>query len=422
LNFKNFIQEFHKQKGLLVVSAAIIEKFGGFFLMLIALNLISKSEFGFFTYANMSLAFIIPFVGFGVHQGLVRFGSLSTSQSEKKVLLFITLRKGLKYSFILVLLVILFSPITTMNIKESLPYLLILSLQLISLFLYEILRIYIRLIHLNKLYAKITIVKNIFMILLALALTYNFKGIGYAISLVIAPLIIALYYIHTLNLYPKKNHTKTNFQIKEFINYGLYMSAGGLLSELLFSIDILLISNLLNDEKMVAQYRASSIIPFSFLFLSVAFIRTNFVKLSNKSLTDTNYIKNYYFNYLKIFSALSLFIVVFFYFFSDYLFILFGKEYTNDYNLMFIFSIGVAGALLFRNPLANILSAVGWPKVNALISLVSLILNLILSYFFILKKGIIGAAIATSILFWVSGIFSLTAFTWYLKNPKKPVD
>ena len=133
MNFKNFIQEFYKQKGILVVFAAIVEKFGGFFLMLIALNLISKSEFGFFTYANMSLAFIIPFVGFGVHQGLVRFGSLSKSQSEKKVLFFITLQKGLKYSLILVLVVVLISPLTTINTKKSLPYLLILGCQIITL-------------------------------------------------------------------------------------------------------------------------------------------------------------------------------------------------------------------------------------------------------------------------------------------------
>ena len=95
---------------------------------------------------------------------------------------------------------------------------------------------------------------------------------------------------------------------------------------------------------------------------------------------------------------------------------LFGKQYNNDYNLMFIFSFGIAGASLLRIPLGNILSAIGWPKINALNSFIVLIFNLILSYYLINKMGIIGAAIATTIMFWFSGILSLIAFIWYLKK------
>ena len=104
------------------------------------------------------------------------------------------------------------------------------------------------------------------------------------------------------------------------------------------------------------------------------------------------------------------------YFFSDYLIMLFGKDYTNKNNLMLIFSFGVMGALLFRVPLGNILAAVGWPKINALNSLIILILNLIFSYTFIIKYGIVGAAIVTSSMMWLSGILSLVAFIWYLKK------
>ena len=83
---------------------------------------------------------------------------------------------------------------------------------------------------------------------------------------------------------------------------------------------------------------------------------------------------------------------------------------------MLIFSFGVMGALLLRIPLGNILVAVGWPKINALNSFIILILNLIFSYIFITRNGLVGAAVVTASMMWLSGILSLIAFVWYLKE------
>jgi len=105
-----------------------------------------------------------------------------------------------------------------------------------------------------------------------------------------------------------------------------------------------------------------------------------------------------------------------FYFFSDDILKIFGKEYTHDNNLMFIFSIGVVGALLFRIPLGNILSAIGWPKINALFSVIVLIINLIAGYYCVIEYGILGAAYTTVFLMWFSGILSLFALIKYLKT------
>ena len=416
MSFTNFIKEFRAKKGGLIVFSSIVEKIGGLLLYIIATNLIPKNELGFIVYANTSLDFIFPFIGFGVHQGLIRYGSLAKSQLEKNYLFQISLKKGLQFSLLLVALFAILSPFITLNLKPSLTYLLLLSFQLISLFLFEIVRIYIRIINLNRLYAQITIAKVFFLVLLAFLFTLKFTGIGYVIVLSLAPLFVAIYYIYKLDLLKHKLPKKINFNLTDYISYGMFSSFAGVLSQLLFTIDIMLIANMLKDESLVAHYKISTILPFSFLILSMAFIRTNFVKLANKSESDKTYIKNYYLNYLKIFSVLSILIIGFFYFFSDTVFLLFGKSYQNDYNLMFIFSIGIAGGLLLRVPLGNILSAVGLPKINALNSFIVLIFNLILSYFLITKMGIKGAAIATSIMFWFSGILSLIAFIWYLRK------
>ena len=419
MNLKEFIANFRARKGVSIFFASIIEKIGGFLLVLIVTHFVSKGEFGFITYANTSLTFIIPFIGFGIHQGLVRYGSLANSQLEKKYLFNITLKKGLLYSFFLMAIIVLLSPLISRNLEASQPYIIILSMQLVSLFVLEIVKIYIRLVNLNKLYAKVAITNTVVLVLTAFLLALKFEGIGYVLSLSFVPLFVAMYYIIKLKLLEKKPVFKPNFKLKEFLSYGMFSSLGGVLSQLLYAVDILLIGNLItNSETLVAQYKVSNILPFSFLFLALVFMKTDFVKLANKSKTDKEFIKDYYYNYLKIFSVITVGIVIFFFVFSKYLILLFGSNYTEENNLMFIFSMGVMGALLFRVPLGNILSAIGWPKINALNSFVILLLNISFSYVFIMKYGIVGAAIVTAALMWISGFLSLFAFWWYLKKDK----
>ncbi len=396
--------------------AAIIEKIGGLLLYVIVTHFISKNELGFIVYANTSLDFIFPFIGFGVHQGLIRYGSIAKSQIEKNYLFQVALKKGVKHSFYLIALVLLLAPLIAYNLKGSLFYILILSVQLLSLFVFEILRIYVRVLNLNKLYAKITIQKTILTVLFAFVLTYKFKGVGYVLVLSLVPLLLSFFYIYKLQLLKNKVPKNLIFNLKEFVSYGLFSSFAGVLGQLLFAVDILLIANILKNETLVAHYKISTILPFSFLFLAVSFIKTNFVKLANKSEIDKTYILNYYLNYLKLFALPSLLLVGVFYFLSDDILRVFGKNYTNDYHLMFIFSIGIVGGLLLRIPLGNILSAVGLPKINALTSFITLIINVVLSYFLIHKMGIKGAAIATSSMFWFSGVLSLIAFIWYLRK------
>jgi O-antigen/teichoic acid export membrane protein len=86
---------------------------------------------------------------------------------------------------------------------------------------------------------------------------------------------------------------------------------------------------------------------------------------------------------------------------------------------MFIFSAGVVGGLLFRVPLGNMLTAIGWVKLNALNSFVVFLLNVGLSYWAIMHWGIRGAAIVTSSMMWLSGLFSLIAVLYFVKHGAK---
>ena len=426
MNPIDFIKSFIARKGLFVMLSVFLAKLVNFIVTILVIRILSKGEYGFIAYGMTIISFVAPFAGAGMFQGLLRFGALSKGQLGKKVLFDITFRKGLKYSALMVILLILLSPLLSFNLPEGIFYLLILSFQILGLFIFLMIQVYCRLIHRNKLFAFLDIQNNLLLLVFNVSMCYFFGGMGYVISIVVIPLFLGLYYLKKLNLYPidfpKKTYAKIKasfeFDSKELFYYGLYTSAGGLLAQLLFAIDILLIGNLLSDAELVAQYKASSIIPFSLLIIASAVMMTDFVKLASTSKKDKPALKRYYWNYLKIFSLISVGIILLFYFFSDFLLGLFGSAYQGHSRLMFIFALGVVGGILFRVPMGNMLSAIGWPKINALFSVIVLIINLFANYFMILKFGIEGAAITTSVLMWLSGLLSLGAFLYYLKKER----
>ena len=119
----------------------------------------------------------------------------------------------------------------------------------------------------------------------------------------------------------------------------------------------------------MAEYRVASIIPLNLIILSLAVMTTFTVKVTRNAEKNPQFVMDFYKNYLRIFIPISLAILVFFYFGADWLVLIYGTEYQEQGDLMRIFSVGVAGALLMRAPLGNMLPTLGFPKVNAFLSL-----------------------------------------------------
>ncbi|MEM9824182.1 MAG: oligosaccharide flippase family protein, partial [Bacteroidota bacterium] len=381
----------------------------------------SKADYGYLTYAFTIIAFIVPFMGAGIQQSLLRFGALCNSQIEKKLFFRFALQRGILYSLILMLGLLISIPFLTANIQGAAIYLAILSYQLIGLLLLQLVETYCRLLNLNKLYSKIEIINSCCLLVSNIVFCWLFGAIAYIISLVSIPFLVGLFFFFKLRLHDyrgiKRNHA---YDVQQLLRYGLYMSLGGVLSQMLYAVDILMIGNILPAPELLAQYKASSIIPFNLLILPLALMTTDFVTLSRASEKDPDYLKDYYLNYLKIFSGIAGCIVLLFYFGSSTILQLFGKDYFEYPQLMFIFSLGIAGGLLLRVPMGNMLSAIGWPRVNALFSVIILGINLVANYWMVTHYGIIGAAITTSALMWLSGLLSLGAFIYFLREKRKP--
>jgi len=421
----NFIQSFIKRKGHLIFGSQALTKIIGFLLSVFVIRYISKTEFGYITYAKTIMFFILPFIGLGLNQSLLRYGSITGNQFEKKIYFDYSLKWGTVFSLLIVLSIGITAPLIISNIPGALMYLLIISFSTFTLALFNSFSSYLRITNLNKGYSYVNIFYSLVNFFTALIFTYFFKGIGFVLATVLTPLLVFIwvYGRRFFKNFKQYFQIKLNFKkYKSFINYGLLIGIGSMASQISLMTDNILIGNIIKDPNQLAVYRTGSLIPFNLFFLPLVFMTTDFVKIASESVNKA-FLKSYYFNYIKLFGIISVLLIGGIYIFSkEVVNILFSQKYIDSVIILRILLIGLVGSFMLRIPLGNILNAVGKAKWNTYNAYFMLIFNLIITYFLVVKHGIIGAAIATSIMLWVSGLISLCLFLYYLNSLKKELS
>jgi O-antigen/teichoic acid export membrane protein len=380
-----------------------------------AIQLIPNKELGIVLFAYNIIVFMIPIGGFGLHQSLLRYGSLLTTPGEKNSLFRYTFFKGIWATLTLIAVTIIASYFIDFQFENTHYYLVFLSIVLLPMYLFELIKIQFRLQYKNKTFASTDIVFNAILTISILVLSYYYQEKGYALALVLTPtLAVIIYYNNIKSNF--KNYKKPTIIDSAFWSYGVFSSLSNVVTQLLFVIDILLIGYLLNDPEMVTNYKYISLIPLSLLFLPRAFMNVDFVAFTEK-INNKEYILKYIKSYMLLFSIISLFVCVFFYFSATFILNIFDTELIKFETTFLILILGVCGVLIFRGLFGNLLSSIGKAHLNFYITSTALLINVISNYLLIPKHGITGAAITSAFLMWITGIASAIIF-WKLYNKR----
>lgn len=417
---KNYILDFLNRSGSHVFIATLCSRLFSFLAAYFALKLIPNKELGVVLFAYNIVLFIIPISGLGLHQSFIRYGALLKTDTEKNSLFLYVLKKGILVSCIMILLIALVSIFINFQFKETKTYLILLSLIIIPSFLLEIIKAKLRLDYKNKQFAYTEIIQSVLLVLLVVLLSFFFKEMGYALALVLAPLMTTIIFLKkiNLNLKPIKTATIVDFN---FWKYGFFASLSNVVTQLLFVIDILLIGYLLSNTEMVTNYRYISLIPFSLLFLPRVFMATDFVAFT-ENIFNKDYIYKYIKSYMLLFTILSVLMVVFSFFFGSKVIALLDPNFTKYADTFLILMIGIAGIFVLRGLFGNLLSSIGKAHINYYIATIALIINIASNYYLIPKLGIKGAAITSAVLMWFTGILSFICFFYsYNKELSKTV-
>ena len=403
-----YIKNFLNRSGSYVFLATILGRVLSFIASWISLKFIENDALGVVLFAYNIILFVIPLSGFGLHQSLIRYGSLAKSSEDKDSILAYVFKKGIVACLVLITIVISISLFINFKFENTLFYIVLLSFTIIPSYLLEIIRAQFRLQHNNKSFAFTEGVQSIILLLSVLLLSYLYKELGYAIALLLTPLLTSIVFFKSLNINNLiyKKIKVINFQ---FWKYGFFASLSNVVTQLLFVIDILLIGFILSNTEMVTNYRYVSIIPFSLLFLPRVFIATDFVAFTEK-IYNAQYIFKYIKSYVLFFTVVSLLILLFSWLFSVQILGLLDKEFTQFSDTFIILMIGICGIFILRGLFGNLLSSIGKAHLNYYIATLALVINICANFYLIPKYGIKGAAITSAILMWFTGLLSYLLF------------
>ena len=403
-----YIKNFLNRSGSYVFLATILGRVLSFIASWIALKFIENDALGVVLFAYNIILFVIPISGFGLHQSLIRYGALAKSSEDKDSILAYVFKKGIIACLVLIAIVISISLFINFKFENTLFYVVLLSFTIIPSYLLEIIRAQFRLQHNNKSFAFTEGVQSIILLLSVLLLSYLYKELGYAIALLLTPLLTSIVFFKSLNINNLiyKKIKVINFQ---FWKYGFFASLSNVVTQLLFVIDILLIGFILSNTEMVTNYRYVSIIPFSLLFLPRVFIATDFVAFTEK-IYDAQYIFKYIKSYVLFFTVVSILVLLFSWLFSVEILGLLDKEFTQFSDTFIILMIGICGIFILRGLFGNLLSSIGKAHLNYYIATLALVINICANFYLIPKYGIKGAAITSAILMWFTGLLSYLLF------------
>jgi O-antigen/teichoic acid export membrane protein len=412
-DFVKFIQSFLKNDGLYVFSSLLVEKLVMLINTIFIVKMIPQDEFGRITLITSILAFMSPWSGFGSLQVLMKFGAGETNEEKRSQLSQKLFRYGIFYQAILCVLFIIIANFYSIKFDHLKWIILLFAIRFFGQIFQGHLTVDFRMNGENRKFAFLNIFINCVGLLLTFLLTTKYDGIGYMISLALAPFLSLLFY--SKSLFKNSSQSLNDLNWKYMWKYGRMESLAYFASELLFSIDIALIAFFMT-EKDIALYKVAIILPMNLLFIPTILFQTDFPRIIQHS-EDKLFLKNYISNYYKLFIPVGLIIITGSFFLRDWIIKLFFNEsYLVGSSLFFIATITVVSAMFFRVLFLNLFSAIGKYKWNVKISIFSIVCLVVFDLILIPIYKLEGAVLGFLITYLLSGLAAGFLFNKHYKS------
>ncbi|SHH64918.1 flippase [Clostridium grantii] len=402
-----------------IFSANMINKIVQFGTTIVLVRVLSKTDYGNYTYALNILSMFLLLKGMGVDSGILQYCS-ETDDRERKLKYFrYGIKIGLVANVVIAIAIYIYTSLFELPIKASTPILRTLFLLPLVTIIFECLIVFYRADYKNKIFSTLSVINAIALFVGSIVLgnLFGIKGVVFAryFAFVIS-VIIGVYFFKEYFKDFKKVETPNRPDKNKFLKYSITCSLTNAISQMLFLIDTFLVGLIIKDTNVVAAYKTATLIPFNLLFIPtsiIVFVYPYFAKnYNNKKWIKEKFITLQ--KYLFFFNTIiSLILIIFA---KPFILLVFGENYMDALVPFRILMFGYIVAGSFRAPAGNILASIKKVKVNFYNAIITGIANIILDVILIYKYGSNGAAVATVLVFIITSIISNTYLFRYLKE------
>lgn len=405
-----------------IFGANVINKIIQFVSSIFLVRLISKEDFGLFSYAQNILSIFLLFNGLGVTSGMLQYASETDDSKYKNSFFNYGFKVGILFNIIVSIFILIYSKFLPLKLEAARPILAYMFLLPLATFVFETIQIYFRASMENKKFSFLSTSNTLLIFIFSVIGAYFYNVLGIVFFRYLAYIITVFIGIKLLGNNVKEilKSNKLDKKIKQkFMRFSLISSFNNAISQLLYTIDIFLIGLIMVDETIIASYKTATLIPFALNFIPMSimvFIYPYFAK--NNS--DKEWIKNNYIKLTKYLLIMNTFISLFLIIFAPLIIkILFGSQYLDSIIPFRILSFGYFIAASFRIPIGNILVMLKELKFGMYLSIITGILNIILDIALIKNYGSVGAAIATVSVFVFTSIAGLSYLLYILRDRRR---
>ena len=394
-----------------IFSSSVINKVISFASGIILVRILTKPEYGIYTYANNILSFCKLASGFGIVSAMLQICSESKDPIKRNLIYSYCYRFGATFNLLLAGIILGISILFPLPIEGSN---FCLSLMCgIPLFhvIYDLQITNLRTELKTKEYAYSNTISTILTFAFSCGLSFFLREQGLILAqyLSLAIAIILIGVLFKTNVSFKKVTLDSDIKKSLFSIGGVSMANNGL-SQLMYLLDVFVLGIVLKDESIVASYKIATTIPTALTFIPLSVIIYVYPYFARNKNNKRWLISNY----KKLTAAMGFVNLVI----GGLLFalapfiirIVFGAQYLDAVEPFRILSISYIFSGTFRIIGGNLLVTQRKLTFNLIIAAISGALNTVLNVFFIITYGSVGAAIATII----TVIFTSVLNTWYL--------
>ena len=379
---------------------------------IILVRVLSKSDFGTYSYANNIFSIFIIFNGLGATSAALQLCSETDDKAKRDALSNFGYLFGAKFSLLLCLIILFTAAFISLPVEGSSRLLGFLFLLPFLIFINEMQKVVLRSELKNSHYAYSNIITT-FLVLIGTvsgAFLWNTTGLifGRYLAVLMSIIVVAVVF----KSIPRRKAPKASRDEKKpFRRIAVVSSLNNGLGELTYLIGTFIVGVALSSSEAVAVYQVATTIPIALNFIPlsvVIFIYPYFAR--NKK--DHSWVWKNYKHIMAVTMiisiAISLFCIIGA---SQIVEIVFGAQYLEAVTPFRILMAGFAFASSLRVISGNLLVTQRKLLFNSVITGGSILLLIALNIILVPQYGIVGASVAQATMLLLSGCVSTIYFS-----------
>lgn len=400
-----------------IFGSSTVNKIVAFLSSVVLVRILSKAEYGVFTYAWNIYSIVLLLNGFGMETGILQL--CSEKGGDRAYMNSIThygLRFGLKADVLLALILLVIGLFVPLKVEGSAGLLCLLCLLPAFQLVYGIISSRLRSEKRNQEYARLSLFNTVAVFVLTAGLAFLFRQTGMVLGYYAAYTCSILLALRTGSFRPERAPSPDRPERKALLSIALVSMCNNGLSQLMYLLDVFVLGIVDPQETLLASYKVATLIPSALPFIPLSLIIYLYPYFAERR-NDRDWCLKRYKQVLLGLGCFNVLVSATLFLLAPWIVrLLFGEIYMDAVPVFRVLSLNYFVSGTFRILSGNLLVTQRKLKFNLLVALISGGANIVADFLFIRWWGSLGAALATVLVTLISSILSTSYLIYTFKK------